>query len=101
MLWSRIPKAYRAKRTYTDFWKAYCAVLPQRQHRPVGKEEGQTNHIERFNNTLRQRLARLVRKTLSFSKKDEMHQLCLLLFLHDYNEHCKRVLLLRQPKQSE
>jgi IS1 family transposase len=27
-----------------------------------------TNHIERFNNTLRQRVARLVRDTLSFSK---------------------------------
>src|SRR3989442_3037057 len=27
-----------------------------------------TNHIERFNNTLRQRVSRLVRETLSFSK---------------------------------
>jgi IS1 family transposase len=30
---------------------------------------GKTNHIERFNNTMRQRISRLVRKTLSFSKK--------------------------------
>jgi len=43
-------------------------VLPEEQHEAVGKDSGQTNHIERFNNTLRQRLGCLVRKTLSFSK---------------------------------
>jgi hypothetical protein len=41
--------------------------------------------VERWNNTLRQRLARLVRKTLSFSKSDEMHEVCLKLFVHRYN----------------
>ncbi|MES2464223.1 MAG: IS1 family transposase, partial [Armatimonadota bacterium] len=55
ILWSRLPKGYRAKRTYTDFWHAYEAVVPDWHHWPVGKDEGQTNHIERFNNTLRQR----------------------------------------------
>jgi IS1 family transposase len=35
----------------------------------VGKETGLTAYIERLNNTLRQRISRLVRKTLSFSKK--------------------------------
>ncbi|MGI8468829.1 MAG: IS1 family transposase [Pyrinomonadaceae bacterium] len=39
----------------------------------------------RWNNTLRQRLARFVRKTLSFSKSDAMHEICLFLFLHRYN----------------
>ncbi|WP_255354199.1 IS1 family transposase, partial [Candidatus Protochlamydia phocaeensis] len=43
------------------------------QHRPVGKESGKTSYIERFNCTLRQRVARLVRKTLSFSKKLANH----------------------------
>ncbi|CAD7851862.1 MAG: hypothetical protein, partial [Olavius algarvensis Gamma 1 endosymbiont] len=38
------------------------------QHRPVGKETGETNHVERWNNTLRQHLSRFVCKTLSFSK---------------------------------
>ncbi len=33
----------------------------------------------------RQRLARFVRKTLSFSKSDRMHEICLRLFLHRYN----------------
>ena len=36
-------------------------------------------------NTLRQRLARFVRQTLSFSKSAEMHELCLPLFLLRYN----------------
>ncbi|MCX7067363.1 MAG: IS1 family transposase [Methylococcales bacterium] len=39
------------------------------QHPSVGKETGLTNHIERFNNTLRPRCSRLARKSLSFSKK--------------------------------
>lgn len=51
----------------------------------AGKEAGLTNHVERFNCTLRQRLARFVRDTLSFSKKRQMHKLCLYLFLHDYS----------------
>ncbi|WP_255346659.1 IS1 family transposase, partial [Candidatus Protochlamydia sp. R18] len=38
-------------------------------HQPVSKQSGQTSYIERFNCTRRQRCARLVRKTLSFSKK--------------------------------
>jgi hypothetical protein len=32
-----------------------------------------------------QRLARFVRKTLLFSKNDVMHEICLFLFLHRYN----------------
>ena len=35
----------------------------------VGKETGKTNYIERFSCTISQRISRLVRKTLSFSKK--------------------------------
>ena len=61
------------------------AVVPFGQHLPVGKETGFTAHIERFNNTLRQRIARLVRKTLSFSKSLLMLEANLLLFLWRYN----------------
>ena len=52
---------------YTDFWAAYATVLPSNRHRMVGKETGKTSYIERLHNTLRQRVSRLVRKTLSFS----------------------------------
>jgi IS1 family transposase len=43
--------------------------MPAEQQRAIPKKARQTNHIERFNNTLRQRVSRLVRETLSFAKK--------------------------------
>ncbi len=85
LLWSRIPKRYKPCLLYTDFWSAYAKVLPQEQHQATGKGAGQTCHVERFNNILRQRMARFVRRTLSFSKIDQMHENCLRLFLHEYN----------------
>ena len=87
-LWNRIPQAYRGSLCYTDFWQCYQAVIPAAQHQAVGKESGETNHVERWNGTLRQRLGRFVRKSLSFSKCDRMHEACLRLFLYRYNrEH--------------
>jgi insertion element IS1 protein InsB len=70
---------------YTDFWAAYAAILPSRRHRTIGKETGLTSYIERFNNTLRQRVSRLVRKTLSFSKSLENHIGAIWYFIHYYN----------------
>jgi len=61
---------------FSDYWSAYQAVIPSEQQRPVGKETGETAHIERWNNTLRQQLARFLRKTLSFSKYVKMHEIC-------------------------
>ncbi len=51
-LWEAIPAAYRIGQCYTDFWVAYRAVIPEEQHTAVGKESGETAHIERWNNTL-------------------------------------------------
>ncbi len=84
-LWKAIPELFRHARCYTDFWKAYSKVLPAAQHTAVGKESGETAHVERWNLTLRQRLARFVRRTWSFSKSTQMHQACLRLFIHRYN----------------
>jgi IS1 family transposase len=64
-----------------------------REHTAGGKETGETAHVERWNTTLRQRLARFVRMTLSFSQSEVMHEACLLLFLHRYNT--ERVILLK------
>jgi IS1 family transposase len=91
-LWDAIPQAYRAAICYSDFWEAYAAVVPAVRHQPVGKVSGETAHIERFNNTLRQRLGRLVRKTLSFSKSETMLVACLRLLLHCYNQECAAIL---------
>ena len=68
-----------------DFWDAYAAILPSKRHCACGKDSGQTSHIERFNNTLRQRCSRLVRKTLSFSKKTANHIGAIWYFIDDYN----------------
>ncbi len=70
---------------YTDYWEAYETVIPAQRHRAVGKDSGLTSYIERFNNTLRQRVSRLVRKTLSFSKKLENHVGAIWSFIHEYN----------------
>ena len=51
----------------------------------VGEENGKTNRIERFNLTLRQRISRLVRKMLSFSKKIEAHIGAIWNFIRYYN----------------
>jgi insertion element IS1 protein InsB len=81
-----LPPVYRqCAIAYTDFWAAYAAVLPSKRHRAVGKETGKTSYIERFNNTLRQRVLRLVRKTLSFSKSLENHIGAIWYFIHHYN----------------
>jgi IS1 family transposase len=70
-----MPSVYRqCAVVYSDFWSAYELVLPRKRHQAVGKETGKTSYIERFNCTLRQRVSRLVRKTLSFSKKLENHK---------------------------
>lgn len=50
-LWASLPADYRKRALcYSDFWQAYAAVLPCKRHRAVGKETGETAHIERFNN---------------------------------------------------
>lgn len=73
-LWNcLLPVYHQCAVAYTDFWAAYKVVLPSKRHRAVGKETGKTSGVERFNNTLRQRVSRLVRKTLSFSKSLENH----------------------------
>ena len=89
-LWDSLPPVYRqCAVAYTDFWEAYNTVFPKNRHRAVAKNTGLTNHIERLNNTFRQRISRLVRKTLSFSKKLENHMGAIWYFIHDYNNSIK------------
>ena len=85
-LWRTLPPVYRQCAVcYTDFWSAYKKIFPQKRHLAAGKESGKTSHIERFNNTMRQRISRLVRKTLSFSKTIENHIGAIWHFIHHYN----------------
>lgn len=83
-LWDRIPEVYKQHATfYTDCWEAYGKVIPKQKHKPVEKAE--TNHIERFFCTIRQRCSRLVRKALSFSKNQKRHQMAIRFFIAHYN----------------
>jgi IS1 family transposase len=85
-LWASLPAVYRqCAVAYTDCWSSYEGSFPACRHRAVGKETGGTSRIERFNNTMRQRIARLVRKTLSFSKKLVNHIGAIWLFVYHDN----------------
>ena len=68
-------------------WEIPCLLVNKsyNRHRPVPKSSGETNHIERLNNTLRQRIYRLVRKTLSFYKELDNHIGAIWYFIHHYN----------------
>ncbi len=91
-LWASLPEIYQQSAfTYTDFWQAYKTVMPHKRHRAVGKETGLTNHIERLNNTFRQRVSRLVRESLSFSKKLHNHIGAIWYFIHGYNAELDRI----------
>jgi IS1 family transposase len=86
-LWQSLPALYRqCAVSYTDFWSAYEEIFPKSRHRVVSKKSGKTNLVERFNCTLRQRVSRLVRETLSFSKKLENHIGAIWYFIHHDNE---------------
>jgi insertion element IS1 protein InsB len=85
-LWANIPEVYRKQATFhTDQYEPYKGVIPAEQHKAITKKARKTNHIERFNNTLRQRVSRLVRETLSFSKKLANHIGAIKYFICHYN----------------
>lgn len=85
-LWDSIPKIFKEHGTFfTDYWEAYRAIIPVKQHIALGKDSGFTNHQERFNLTLRHRISRLVRKNLAFSKKQKNHVGAIKYFICDYN----------------
>ena len=87
---ANLPPDYRRRATRSDFWLAYGAAFPQRTHRFCGKEEGETNHAERWFGTLRARVSRLVRRAYSFSKSVERHLDAIHLFIVTHNLKIKQ-----------
>src|SRR5262249_31984144 len=84
--WETIPAVYQERAViYTDQYAVYAGIIPSAQHRAISKLARQTNHVERFNCTLRQRVARLVRATLSFSKTLANHIRAIKYFISHYN----------------
>ena len=85
-LWAKIPLVYREQaRFHTDQYEVYKAIIPADRHKAITKKARNTNHIERFNNTLRQRVSRLIRETLSCSKKLAHHIGAIKYFICYYN----------------
>jgi IS1 family transposase len=84
-LWFNTPEDYQHSFTYSDYWQPYLGFLDLDCHEQCAKQEGQTNHIERFWATLRNRSGRLTRKTLSFSKALDPLRDLLTVFIYHYN----------------
>lgn len=67
IFYKKIPAVFKESAGFfSDYWQAYVTAFESENHFGVGKDSGLTAYIERFNGTLRQRVARLVRKTLSW-----------------------------------
>jgi insertion element IS1 protein InsB len=66
---------------YTDGWGAYERHIDVDKHQ-VGKEN--TQKIESKHINLRTRIKRLVRRTICFSKTEQMHDLVIGLFVNRY-----------------
>jgi insertion element IS1 protein InsB len=85
-LWEKIPAMDQEQAMfYTDQYAVYTGVIPPARHRAISKLARKTNHVERFNCTLRQRVSRLVRATLSFSKNLANHIGAIKYFICHYN----------------
>ena len=85
-MWEKSPALYHQ---YAVFYTAHSAtslgVIPFAQPRAISTLARMTNHVERFNGTLRPRVSRLVRSSLSFSKMLTKHIGALKCFMCDDN----------------
>ena len=67
---------------YTDDWKSYKKHIPAHKH-TISKRK--TQKIERQNLNFRTHIKRLCRKTICFSKKDDMHFGFIKAYIHEKN----------------
>jgi len=74
-------KPFGVKRFYTDQWGASKRHLNPEEHMPGTRH---TQNIERKHLTLRTRIKRLVRKTICFSKSQQIHDIIIGLFVNRY-----------------
>jgi len=77
----RLLEPFGIQKYCTDGWGAYERHIPPEQHE-VGKRK--TQRIERKHLTLRTRIKRLARKTICFSRSEEMHDIVIGLFINRY-----------------
>ncbi len=74
-------KAFNISRYFTDDWPSYSKFIPKDRH-VIGKKY--TQKIENKNLSFRTRIKRLARKTICFSKSEEMHDGVIGLFINAY-----------------
>jgi insertion element IS1 protein InsB len=85
-LWAKLPPASRQHAPFdTDQYVVSAQVMPAAPPQALSKLARKTQHIERFNTPLRQRVSRLVRDALPFSKQLANHIGAMKLFLCHYN----------------
>ncbi len=77
----KLLEPFGIKHYCTDGWGAYQRHLPAELHE-IGKRK--TQRIEQKHLRLRTRIKRLARKTICFSKTEEMHDLVIGLFVNRY-----------------
>ena len=77
----KLLELFEIKRYCTDGWGAYERHLPAEYHEICKRK---TQRIERKHLRLRTRIKRLARKTICFSKTEEMHDLVIGLFINRY-----------------
>jgi insertion element IS1 protein InsB len=77
----KLLEPFGIKKYCTDGWGAYQRHLSTKEHE-IGKRK--TQRIERKHLRLRTRIKRLVRKTICFSKSEEMHEGVIGLFINRY-----------------
>jgi IS1 family transposase len=82
----KVPPEYAACRSASDGLQAY-GKISKYWHSKSKKKNGRTSQVEAFNTILRQRNARLVRKTCAFSKSLEYHEIAIRLFIQEHNEN--------------
>ncbi|OAV67343.1 IS1 transposase [Bacteroidales bacterium Barb6] len=70
-------------RIASDYWKPYESIIPQEKHLQTKAE---TFTVEGYNSLFRHFLARMRRKSKCYSKKVEMLELSVLLFMHYRND---------------
>jgi insertion element IS1 protein InsB len=81
-LWANMPAVYREQATfYTDQSDASAGIIPAARHTAIPKQARKTHHLERFDNTLRQRVSPLVRDTRAFSQKRATHLGAITFFI--------------------
>jgi insertion element IS1 protein InsB len=86
LFWDKVPKGYKEVQTYSDLHYTYDEVLSSYKHKSKSKKSDLTTKIERFNLTIRNKIGRLVRKSLSYSRCELTHEACIRIFIHDYNK---------------